>query len=117
MEYEEMSDFEINKWIFRLTKKETMRMFGSKIYLNSDWGLEFNPCNNPSDAWPIIVESNISVNKHFYDDEMEWSDEWEAVWDKPVDVGPRNVRGSKIFHDDTNPLRAAMIVFLRMQEK
>ena len=56
-------------------------------------------CNNPSDAWPIILESKASLNP--YDN----SDEWFATTD------------TSFFVDDKNPLRAAMIVYLMMQEQ
>ena len=66
---------------------------------------KFDPCNNPSDAWPIIVDNGISlecivVNRH--------EKTWRAQF-KPAYV--------KHHANDKNPLRAAMIVFLMMQEK
>ncbi|AUR89602.1 NinX [Vibrio phage 1.127.O._10N.286.52.E12] len=65
MNYEEMSDFEINKAVSSLVD------FGDLIITHNDsegtvylcekdglWDMlpisYFNPCNNPSDAWPII---------------------------------------------------------------
>ncbi|WP_159287551.1 phage protein NinX family protein [Proteus terrae] len=62
--YTELSDFEINKkvaeklgaeWFVTTTVwDELVVMVGSK------W---FKPCNNPSDAMPIIIENEISMIK------------------------------------------------------
>ncbi|EOT1200355.1 phage protein NinX family protein [Cronobacter dublinensis] len=51
-------------------------------------------CNNPADAWPIIVENKISISNG-------GEERWTAN-----DVGIDNL------YKDKNPLRAAMIVFL-----
>ena len=59
----------------------------------------FNPCNNPADAWPIIVDNKISLTCHHS------RGEWSAVFNA------ENI----CFHAN-NPLRAAMIVFLKMKE-
>lgn len=67
-------------------------------------GSYFDPCNNPSDAWPIILSSLIAL--------------------KPVKlyVGGHRWFASKGDGDfglkfaDDNPLRAAMIVYLMMKE-
>lgn len=62
--YTELSDFEINKkvaeklgaeWFVTTTVwDELVVMVGSKC---------FKPCNNPSDAMPIIIENEISMIK------------------------------------------------------
>ncbi|KHE11760.1 phage protein NinX family protein [Citrobacter braakii] len=57
---------------------------------------KFDPCNNPSDAWPIIEKYRIS----FLDQLTEWCVDAKGV--------------SPVF--EANPLRGAMIVFLMMQE-
>ncbi len=59
---------------------------------------KFDPCNNPSDAWPIIVDNEISINR------WEISDDWRADRFGHFDTG------------DDKPLRAAMIVFMKMNE-
>ena len=62
-----------------------------------EWRISgYDYCNNPSDAWPIIEKYRIS----FLDQLTEWCVDAKGV--------------SPIF--DTRPLRAAMIVFLLMQE-
>ncbi|MCP4321484.1 MAG: DUF2591 domain-containing protein [Alteromonadales bacterium] len=87
MNYNELSDFEINKLVAeKLTGKESI----------------FVPdyCNNPSDAWPIIVDNRITVAP--YDDASQG---WSATYD------------TSFFIDDDNPLRAAMIVYLMMNKE
>lgn len=90
--YEEMSDFEINCEVAKASNW-TSKSFAHEIH-SGKW----NPCQNPSDAWPIIVDNEISINRWVL------SDGWGA---------------DRFGHFDTrndNPLRAAMIVFLKMNE-
>lgn len=71
---------------------------GSRV---SHWiskrGCTFNPCNNPADAWPIIVDSRMTLYPYS-----------ESIYRVKS-------HGRSFFHE--NPLRAAMIVFLMMKEK
>lgn len=114
MNYGSMSDFEINKLIATAwlpcdydfdEKDKAVDLVGYVTYLGGhgipDERLEkygeFNPCNNASDAWPIITENEIGINKL----------KCEPLW--IADKGDRYAR-------DKNPLRAAMIVFLMMNE-
>ncbi|EOC1305564.1 DUF2591 domain-containing protein [Cronobacter turicensis] len=68
-------------------------------------------CNNPSDAWPIMTENKISVM--WMTAEKQWC-AWangnleEGCWEWSYCPDE--------YHHDDNPLRAAMIVFLMMQE-
>ena len=93
-DYSKMSDFEINCRVH----SEVMEISGLDSFKSKDY------CNNPADAWPIIIQNGISVecitvNRH---EKM-----WRALF-KPAHV--RHKQNNK------NPLRAAMIVFLMMQE-
>ncbi|EMC3650520.1 DUF2591 family protein [Citrobacter braakii] len=69
-------------------------------------------CNNPTDAWPIIAGKKLSL--------INADDKWLCVpEDEPIDgVTGDSVHmiysGDGVEHE--NPLRAAMIVFLMMQE-
>ena len=108
MNYEEMSDFEINRAVAcRLDGNDLdifcRPMFSIDCYFSIpesssvNWhriGYEsFNPCNNPSDAWPII-------NSIFW--ELMRSDELGVTeWAKRIRAD-----------DGSDKLRAAMIVFL-----
>lgn len=112
MDYSQLSDFEINRMVGDIIfkglwacKPETSGNNTNKWYYgNTD--TTFEPlnhlpdyCNNPSDAWPIIVDNKISLTCHHS------RGEWSAVFNT------ENI----CFHAN-NPLRAAMIVFLMMQE-
>jgi hypothetical protein len=108
--YEDKSDFEINKavaeYIFPhsdVQSKEDM-MEGEYPYcvqVIHELGISgeyVSYCNNPSDAWPII----------------------ESIWWELLSSGVGGVtRWAKEMRsdDDSDKLRAAMIVFLKMQSE
>lgn len=111
MKYSEMSDAEINNlvaWKSGLYERDDS-CEGYAVGLGGDDYRLFNPCNSWADAGPIIDENQICLSfdrwredpiwSAGYDghDDYEWSGEWMEFSDK-------------------NPLRAAMIVFLMMQE-
>lgn len=106
MDYSKMSDFEINLQVNRALgmkhypneEKQVVEMFGDVVI--------FDPCNNPADAWPIITENNISI-----------------ILDNPT--MPCATANARDLFDDADPivsvvydkpLRAAMIVYLQLQE-
>ena len=112
MDYSQLSDFEINRMVgdiifkgFWACKPETSGNNTNKWYYgNTDTTFEpLNPlpdyCNNPSDAWPIIVENKINVYASEGPDFMPWM------------AGCNSIMVSH-----KNPLRAAMIVFLMMNK-
>jgi len=112
MDYSKMGDFEINKAV-------------AEIAISGDWFIEPTDespswfvnlgvegkntvklpdyCNNAADAWPIIVNNKISVYAGRDDDRR-------GKW------GAEGFKTDSPYHFDDNPLRAAMIVFLKMQE-
>lgn len=110
MDYSKLSDQQINAAV---AKKFPERfMFDDEgnpyslepdcaaTYTGSDFDeVEFDPCNNPADAWPIILCNRITLMP------ASKGDKWMAqAFDHAIaDVS-------------TNPLRSAMIVFLMMQE-
>lgn len=110
--YEEMSDFEINKAV-ALIVGATFNDDGEPVrFIECDTGayadfneIEFDPCNNPEDAEPIIIENRIGT--------IPAPDNglWKAAHRK---IG--NDDTPYHFTQDKNPLRAAMIVFLKMNE-
>lgn len=110
--YEEMSDFEINKRV-ALIVGVTFNGDGEPVrFVECDTGayadfneIEFDPCNNPEDAEPIIIENRIGT--------IPAPDNglWKAAHRK---IG--NDDTPYHFTQDKNPLRAAMIVFLKMNE-
>ena len=98
MNYEEMSDFEITKAVASELPIDWYWM-DSTVYMDIDHTEAFDPCNNPSDAWPIIVENGIGVHKQH---DQSWFSSWTTGEFDCV---------------DKNPLRAAMICFLKMKDK
>lgn len=117
MDYSKMSDLEININVAELLhpgKKFTAAysffqpegpavqwICGYAEYIKADY------CNNPADAWPIIQRNHISI---IYEEaigkwcagNIYWVDGCE--WQFEIDFM------------DENPLRAAMIFYLSMQE-
>lgn len=121
-DYSGMSDFEINKLVAismglqvqEIDDSKVMGMTSSYHQLkpntcwvtsgNAPWG-QYAPCNDPADAWPIIVENKIDIN-------------WTMQRGKVSQSYARNskpVGGEKHGYIHNNPLRAAMIVFLMMK--
>lgn len=125
MDYSQLSDFEINKRVAEIVY--SIEVVADDFYakdvpfayhkdgqvfifidepLSGDWR-SYKPCNNPADAWPIIVSNQISL---MYEEAIGkwcagkpyWVDGCE--WQLDIDVM------------EANPLRAAMIVFLMMQD-
>ena len=119
MDYSQLSDFEINKLVaYALGNADVGRPFDEisgtacrfTVFKNSGLNREgeivMRPmtvtkdfCNNPADAWPIIESNRISIRNRYEGD-------WKA----------ENEWGESRFHVACNPLRAAMIVFLMMQD-
>jgi hypothetical protein len=62
---------------------------------------QYAPCNDPSDAWPIIVTNGIGV--------MPFREGKPKAWDLS-----KGLLSDKV--GDKNLLRAAMIVYLMMKE-
>ncbi|AUS01502.1 NinX [Vibrio phage 1.286.O._10N.286.55.C4] len=113
MNYEEWSDFEVNKkvagiflpcdYLFDEVSKRVELANYQDVMVGDihDQVLMpyqgFNPCNDPSDAWPIIIDNKISLYNHM------GYESWEAT-----------CRG--VASKSRNPLRAAMICFLKMKD-
>ena len=93
MNYNELTDFEINKLV--AFKIKSIKKGRTDRYYK-----DFCPdyCNNPSDAWPIILENKINIGT------IDGS-----VWWASLDY---NEYGDQNYCEDKNPLRAAMIVYM-----
>lgn len=74
--------------------------------MDSETEEKFDPCNNPADAWPIIYENGITIAR---DDNY-----WVAGFYDDPDGYSAAIYGNV---NHANPLRAAMVVFLMMQER
>ena len=111
MKYEDMSDLDINKKVADVLGLVNVAssVCGSKTAIeHSECNWSPRPlykrkdyCNNPSDAWPIIIGNDIGIYP------ININHEWTAN---------RWAVGSSISGVHANPLRAAMIVFLKMQD-
>ncbi|EMQ2223277.1 TPA: DUF2591 family protein [Citrobacter freundii] len=125
MDYSKLSDQEINQLIGKVISRDGLSIIAYNgsvvIHEYSDCGdfkgvclgwKAFDPCNNPADAWPIIVGKKLSI--------INADDKWLCVpEDEPVngvtgDAVHMIYSGDGVEHE--NPLRAAMIVFLMMQD-
>ena len=76
-DYSKMSDFEINSAVH----SEVMEISGLDSFKAKDY------CNNPADAWPIIIDNKISI--------VSLDNKWLAA---PVDTVIDGITGdSEVF--------------------
>lgn len=120
MNYEDMSDFEINKLVVLAIDTdgdiESVTQRKSKLKCISNQALvklkdiddpePFNACNNSSDSWSIVLENKIAILPNSQGDWLSYG--W-SKWNGKQDFSPRKEA------IDKNPLRAAMICFLKMK--
>lgn len=110
-DYSAMSDFEINLAVAHIDlgkgnydwsaeKKEVYRagMDGGEFLPNA----YFDPCKNPTDAYPIMLEHGIGIDY----DGISWA---ASDW--------RENKHSDWRNHPESPLRLAMIVFLMMKDR
>ena len=103
--YTELSDFEINKKVAEKLGEEwfvTTTVWDELVVMVG--GKCFKPCDNPSDAMPIIIENLISLM-------ADMSDGRESTWWCASDISNSFTSNYK-----SNPLRAAMEVFLMIKD-
>lgn len=118
MNYEEMSDLQINLLVANAIGVDAAENSGAVFGAVKHEGDNVvsvigvvDYCNNPSDAWPIIVEYQISIAKY------KGSEEWDAHGGGVcVDYDHCIISNSDCSYSNKNPLRAAMIVFLMMED-
>ena len=122
MDYSKMSDFEVNRAVaiaigFHPDECDIAKRGSPSVGVewNEDTGYAiraFDYCNKAADAWPIIVGHKLSL--------INADDEWLCVPDDTAVDGTTGDEVQMIYSGDghvhANPLRAAMIVFLMMQE-
>ncbi|MBI6244552.1 DUF2591 domain-containing protein [Proteus mirabilis] len=98
--YTELSDFEVNKKVAESLKLNTIAYERTEIVLFDDMdATPFDPCNNPSNAMPIIIENKIGLSPMYH------SNKWTADC---LDYDFMSV--------NKNPYRGAMEVFLMMKD-
>ncbi|HDR2728419.1 MULTISPECIES: phage protein NinX family protein [Enterobacter cloacae complex] len=102
MDYSQLSDFEINSAV-------SMALLDKSANPSARYVAIGNYCNNPADAWPIIVDNEISLNSY--------SGTWEASYeyDAPIGAFGTDELVTKAV-EGKNPLRTAMIAFLMKRE-
>lgn len=98
-DYASMSDNEIAE---KIGKAIGLGSMGGYLYIKNGVWTRFDPCNNPADAWPILLENHIAVVPYRHTLPQAW----------PTAFG----MASKFTTEDANPLRAGMITFLKMKE-
>ncbi|MBD8181659.1 DUF2591 family protein [Pantoea agglomerans] len=123
MNYAEMSDFEVNKAVaVALGGVATTDYRGLAIYdMGESQSLvvyqcmhskgDFLPCNSWADAGPIIAENQISL---VFDADLMIEPPAHWVMCRHVN---NNGDVAEHYAQPNKPLRAAMIVFLMMQEQ
>lgn len=70
--YTELSDFEINKKVavtFHGNSDFIEQYDNKTIYVD---GNVFDPCNNPTDAWQLILGAKLSIHPDFNNDCNSW---------------------------------------------
>lgn len=116
MNYEQMSDFEINKLVaealpftqvvgtgeYPSVSESAVHVERKKFKYGNveECGVDY--CNNPSAAWPIILENKIDI---FFEDSSCIAAKLYLSLKEDICV------------ENRNPLRSAMIVYLMMQEQ
>jgi len=100
-DYSTMSDFDIQQAVLHETwGKHPVRLLG-KMMLDIMLS-DYDPCNNPADAWPILMANHIGI--------MPFKSGAATAW--PTSIGL--LSNFHVKHE--NPLRAAMIVYLMMKD-
>ena len=114
MNYEEMSDLQINLLVANAIGVDAAENSGAVFGAVKHEGDNVvsvigvvDYCNNPSDACPIIFSSRIMLNPYCADE----------LWKAEVPCGFDGFVKSYATCYHRNPLRAAMIVFLMMEEQ
>lgn len=104
--YYELSDEEISKAVGDILKLEWANLdqnYNGLCYWKDGELFVFNPIKDINDAWSIITDNLISIDWHF-------NGSYKRVWG----YSKRGLIELKCLQFDV--LRAAMIVFLQMQE-
>lgn len=111
MDYSKLSDFEINKRVLALKSEIKPLAYPHNADERSAGIVDINGgyhwfdfCNNPADAWPIIQNNGISLTYDGFD------------WMAECIMGNASKYSCDIDQHPNRPLRAAMIVYLMMQE-
>ncbi|UCQ43018.1 phage protein NinX family protein [Edwardsiella piscicida] len=110
MNYEEMSDAQIAEAVVKTIELDLGEYWmpsatGHGVVIindDDDTVRTFDPCNNPADMWPLIVENGIVVAPYRSATPEAWSTAFGLA--------------AKFHAESQNPLRAGAIVYLMMKE-
>lgn len=119
MNYDKMSDFEINKAVSRLIAFGNYIVSDNEdqesVYLcemDGGWDMLpigcFDPCNNPSHSWPIIIGNNMTI---------ELCDPNLGDTGTVTIYNPYGRDWQVDFNSNDKALRSAMICFLKMKHE
>ena len=101
----ELSDFEINKKVAENLKLNTIAYERTEIVLFDDMdATPFDPCNNPTDAMPIIKDNFISITHD------------GIAWDVSCAKYPELSVWNGLENYNDNFYRKAMELFLLMKD-
>lgn len=114
MDYSQLHDAQINMMVCKalgleLSSYARIIMQDDATILLSDNKTLVDYCNNPADAWPIILNNGINV----FTDMIPHGLLGQA---RASVISPEPPNSECIIAKDANPLRAAMIVYLMMQD-
>lgn len=116
MDYSQLSDFEINKRValalgYTLYKDGHSHQSNHVVVEDGRCGaIAMEWCNNPADAWPIILKNGINVFTSMIPYGLLGQARASVISHEPPN-------SECIIVKDANPLRAAMIVFLMMRDE
>lgn len=131
MDYESLSDFEVNKLVATAQGYDICdtEIHGDSVECMSKttpFGIVgyFDYCDRPEDAWHIITENNISIihipiigtDRHRYSASIGAEFMTFCMSPDGSDNGVLTFRDDYNYIDENSPLRASMIVYLKMQE-
>lgn len=108
IDYEKLSDREIDLLVLNV-------VYGTHA---NDKGIQgvwarggFKYTTNPTDAWPVIQVNKIGITPPVV------GHSWNCHFQNIDEYDPDRDRFKEYSHSSENPLRAAMIVFLMMQDE
>lgn len=107
-DYASMSDVDVARMVSAYLWGSVYSLDG--VVLHSETSDPFDPCNNPADAWAIMMANNIGIEKDF----DFCCGECGSYYDTGLWIASAADRDLEVKH--RSALRAAMIVFLMMKE-
>ncbi|HCR4000245.1 TPA: DUF2591 family protein [Morganella morganii] len=117
--HRDKSDFEVNKAVAEILIQSGfiigIEYYDKHILVTDKYAnnYPFDPCNNPADAMPIIIENGISLIK---EDDHYIAASTDVGIEGYIGAHELMLYGLGWLSKDKNPCRAAMEVFLMMKD-